>query len=185
MSSSVDDALALVRVVRQAVHPAAVVEILRHRQVRKQPAFLEHVADAAPVRRHVDARARIEQHACVERDAAAVRRHQARDHVDDRGLAGAGRAEQRGHAVRGFELRGDAESRRGVSRRRPRASSAPRGSARRRGARAIRTRSARPARSRWRRSPAAPRRHRRPGSACRCRSRPRSSAFRPECWRRR
>ena len=53
-----DDARRAAGVVRQAAHAAAVIEIVRDRQMRKQPAFLEHVADAAPVRRHVDARRR-------------------------------------------------------------------------------------------------------------------------------
>ena len=90
-----------------AAHPAAVVEIPRHRHVRKQPALLEHIADAAAVGRHVDPRGAVEQHVVVERDAAAVRRQQAGDHVDERGLAGAGRPEQRGRAARGLELGGD------------------------------------------------------------------------------
>ena len=50
-----DDACLLVGVVRQAIHAPPVVEILRDRHVREQPAVLEHVADAAPVRRHAEA----------------------------------------------------------------------------------------------------------------------------------
>ena len=52
------------RIVGEPAHAPAVVEIARDRQMRKQPAFLEHVADAAPVRRHVDA-ARAESNSTV------------------------------------------------------------------------------------------------------------------------
>ena len=71
--------------------------------MRKQPAFLEHIADAPAPGRHVDARRAVEQHVAVERDAAAVGPQQAGDHVDDAGLAGAGRPEQRGRAAVGRE----------------------------------------------------------------------------------
>ncbi len=77
--------------------------------MRKQPALLEHIADAPAVRRHVDARRGIEQHRIVERDAAAIGRDQPGDQVDERGLAGAGGSEQRGHAARALELRGERE----------------------------------------------------------------------------
>ena len=69
-----DDARALGRIVGNAVHPAAVVEITRDAHMREQPALLEHIADAAAVRRHVDARGAVEQHVLAERDAAAVGR---------------------------------------------------------------------------------------------------------------
>ena len=71
--------------------------------MRKQPRILEHVADAPPVRRHVDACGRVVERFAVERDDAAVRPQQAGDHVDQRGLAGAGRAEQAGDAALAFE----------------------------------------------------------------------------------
>jgi len=104
-----EDALALGGIGLDAAHPAAVIEILRHGEMGEQPSLLEHIADAAPVCRHVDARRAVEQHGVVERDAAAVRRHQSADHVDDRGLAGARRPEQRGDVPRAFEFRGDRE----------------------------------------------------------------------------
>src|SRR5215470_19883695 len=77
--------------------------------MRQQAAFLEHVADAAPVRRDVDAACGVEQHLVVIGDAPAVRLHQAGDHVDDRGLAAARRAEQGGRAADRLELRHDRE----------------------------------------------------------------------------
>src|SRR3546814_17172676 len=68
--------------------------------MRKQPALLEDIADAAPVRRHEDAAIRIDQQAAVDADAAAgIRSRQTGDQVDQRGLAGARAAEQRGDAV--------------------------------------------------------------------------------------
>ena len=168
-----------------AAHPAAVVEILRHREMREQPAFLEHVADAAAVRRHVDARCAVEQHGVVERDAAAVRRDQAGDHVDDRGLAGARRAEQRGDAARGSRTApssANSPSRFSTSTTSISVSviahaGAPREPFGRdqRGERDD---------DRDDDQPASPRRRRpAPGSACR--SRPRWSASRRGCWRRR
>ena len=93
------------RIGRVAAHPAAVVEIVLHAEMRKQPAFLEHIADAAAPGRHVDARRVVEQHLVVEHDAAAVRPQQAGDHVDDARLAGARRAEQDGGAAFAGELR--------------------------------------------------------------------------------
>ena len=94
---------------RDAAHAAAVIEILPHREMRKQPAFLEHITDAAAMRRHVDAGAGIEQHGLVERNRAAIGRHQTGDHIDDRSLAGARRTEQSGRATRGFELYAELE----------------------------------------------------------------------------
>ncbi len=71
--------------------------------MRKQPRVLKHVADAPPVRRHVNACGGVVQRFAVERDDAAVRPQQPCDHVDQRGLAGAGRAEQAGDAALAFE----------------------------------------------------------------------------------
>ena len=88
---------------REPVHAPAVVEILPHVEMRKQPRILKHVADPPPVRRHVNACGRVVQRFAVERDDAAVRPQQAGDHVDQRGLAGAGRAEQAGDAALAFE----------------------------------------------------------------------------------
>ena len=71
--------------------------------MRKQPRILKHVADPPPVRRHVNARGRIVERLAVERDDAAVGPQQSGDHVDQRTLAGAGRAEQAGDAALAFE----------------------------------------------------------------------------------
>ena len=88
---------------REAVHAPAVVEILPHVEMRKQPRILKHVADPPPVRRHVNACGRVVERLAVERDDAAVGPQQSCDHVDQRGLAGAGRAEQAGDAALAFE----------------------------------------------------------------------------------
>ena len=67
--------------------------------MRKQPAFLKYVSDMAPMRRHIDAVCGVEQLRAVQRDQAAVRREQTRNHIDDCGLAGARRSEQSGDAA--------------------------------------------------------------------------------------
>src|SRR5690348_1814941 len=66
--------------------------------MREQTAFLENVAEPAPVRWHVDAPLAVEQHLVAHRDAAARRRQQAGEGVDDRCLASARTAEQGGDA---------------------------------------------------------------------------------------
>ena len=88
---------------RQAIHAAAVIEILRDIEMRKQPRILKHAADPASVRGNVNPRIEIIEHIAVERDAAAIRPLQTRDHVDDRRLAGAGCAEQAGDATVALE----------------------------------------------------------------------------------
>src|SRR5580698_6283423 len=60
----------------------------------KQPRVLEYVTDAAPFGRDIDAACGIEEHAIVERYLARVRREEAGDHIDERGLAAAGGSEQ-------------------------------------------------------------------------------------------
>ncbi len=90
-----------------AGEPAAVEQVAPHREVREQPGVLEHVADAPPVARHVDAPSGVEQGLAVEQDAATVRPQETGDAVDDRGLAGTRTAEQGRDAVRGRE--GDVE----------------------------------------------------------------------------
>ena len=49
---------------------AAVVEIASHAQVRKKPGILEHHADAASLRRHIDAGFCVEQQPIIDRDLA-------------------------------------------------------------------------------------------------------------------
>ena len=56
--------------------------------------ILEHVADAALVRRHIDALRGVEEHRLVDANRAALRRGDARDRVDDAGLARAGATEE-------------------------------------------------------------------------------------------
>src|SRR5580693_3710064 len=87
------------RIGGMATHPAPIIEIALHAEMRKQPAFLEHITDAPPPGWYIDARRIIEQHLTVEHDAAAIGREQAGDHIDDAGLAGARGPEQDGRAA--------------------------------------------------------------------------------------
>jgi len=77
--------------------PPAVEQVLAHRQVREEPAFLEHVADPASVRRDAHPSAIVEQHLAVDEDAAPGRPDQAGEAVDQRCLPGAGVPEQGGY----------------------------------------------------------------------------------------
>ena len=67
--------------------------------MRKQPRILEHIADAAAMGRDMDARGGVVERLAVDGDDAAIGLQQSRDHVDQRGLAGAGGAEQSGDAA--------------------------------------------------------------------------------------
>src|SRR5579884_2885627 len=67
--------------------------------MREQPALLEHVADAALVRRHEDAALGVRRIRIKDRDVPALRPDQPGDRVDQRGLAGPGAAEQHGQPV--------------------------------------------------------------------------------------
>ncbi len=73
---------------------APVEQVAAHEHVGKERHVLRHVADMTMVRRQVDAGARRIQHAPVDGDGPAPGRPQARDRVENRGLAGAGRAEE-------------------------------------------------------------------------------------------
>ncbi len=88
---------------------AAVAQILPDRHMREQPRVLEDVADAAPVLGHEDARSRIGQHAPIGDDPALVRAQQPADQIDQRGLARARRAEQRGQPPARLEGRVERE----------------------------------------------------------------------------
>ena len=105
-----DDALEFLGVflglARPAAHAPAIVEVLPHAEMREQPALLEYVADAASMRRHVDAAGSVEQHRPVDGDGAAIGREQAGDHIHDRRLSRARRPEQRRHAARRIEAHG-------------------------------------------------------------------------------
>ena len=85
--------------------PAPVTQIGRHAQMRKQPRILEHHADAAFVLGYENSVAGVDQHPPVDGDAAALRADQPGDRVDQRGLAGTGRPEQRRQSARAFEGR--------------------------------------------------------------------------------
>src|SRR5262249_42567311 len=70
-------------------HAQAVADIGRHVHVREQRVVLKHDADLAPIRRD------IRDPLAVDGDLAAVRHQKAGDEVEQRGLAAAGRPEQR------------------------------------------------------------------------------------------
>src|SRR5262249_51910601 len=70
-------------------HAQAVADIRRHVHVGEQRVVLEHDADLAPIRRD------IRDPLAVDGDLAAVRHQKAGDEVEQRGLAAAGRPEQR------------------------------------------------------------------------------------------
>ena len=74
---------------RQAVLLQPEGDIARDGEMRKQRVALEHHVDRPPVRRHAG------QILAVEQDAARVRRLEAGEHAQQRGLAAAGRPEQR------------------------------------------------------------------------------------------
>src|SRR6478736_2141983 len=82
-----------------AAHPAPIVEISLDSEMRKQPAFLEHVADPPPPGRHRDACGIVKQSFTVEHNATTVRLEQPGNHIDDAGLAGAGWPKQSGRAA--------------------------------------------------------------------------------------
>ena len=79
----------------------AEADILGHREVRKERVALEDVADTSRLRRHVDAGCAVEEHAPVHDDATRVRCDESRQALQRQRLAGAGRAEQHGHAPAG------------------------------------------------------------------------------------
>src|ERR1700730_1898511 len=92
------DALELRGIVGEPVHAPPIVEILPDIEMRKQPRVLEHIADAAAMRREMQARWGVVEGLAVDRDDATIGLQQSRDHVDQRGLARTGGAEQPGHA---------------------------------------------------------------------------------------
>jgi len=85
----------IARALGRSPEEAAVQEIRAHVEVGQEAAFLEHVADAALVRRHVDPCC-IEKDGRVGDDAAAVRREEPGDGIEHAGLPGAGGPEERG-----------------------------------------------------------------------------------------
>ena len=74
---------------RHAVPPQAEGDVVRDGEMRKQRVALEHHVDRPLVRRHR------RDVLAVEQDAALVRRLEAGEHAQQRGLAAAGGAEQR------------------------------------------------------------------------------------------
>src|ERR1700730_17302789 len=66
--------------------------------MRKEPSLLEDISEPASFRRDVDALIGGEQHLAANRDAPAIGPRQPGQQVDERRLARAGAAEQRGDA---------------------------------------------------------------------------------------
>ena len=89
----IGDAPALRGVVGKSVHATPIVEVLPYVEMGKQPRILKHITDAAAVGRDMYTRRGVVERLAVHGDAAAIGREQPRDHVDQRGLAGAGGAE--------------------------------------------------------------------------------------------
>ena len=152
-----------------------VEQVAAHEHVGKERHVLRHVADVTMVRRQVDAGVRRVEHAPVDGDGAAPRRAQAGDRVEDRRLAGAGRAEERGGARVELDLRDEDETSPARARCRDRSRRAPLDEPvrrpQRRRTRSRPTRAA--ARAPWRPVPS-------PRSR---RSRPAACASRPGCCR--
>src|SRR5690606_29653615 len=162
--------------------PAAVEQVLPYREMGKQPAFLEDVADAAPVRREIDPGLGIEQDTVVYGNPAAVGAQQAGDHIDETALTRAGAAEQHGDSGTGRKSGGqlevpqppldiDLKHRGPASGHSPGATAAPTTAAPQAKARPTGARGA---------GPAPPR----PAPGSRCRSRAARSGSRRECWTR-
>ena len=87
--------------------PFAIGEVALHRQVRKQPRLLEHIADAPSVRQQVDAVRGVHHHRVADADPRKVGPDQPGDDIDQRGLAATRGAEHGGDAAgageRGFQ----------------------------------------------------------------------------------
>src|SRR5215470_6863607 len=67
--------------------------------MRKQRITLEHIADAARLRRNVDARDAVEEDAAIHHDATRAGSDQSRETLQRERLARAGRAEEHGDAA--------------------------------------------------------------------------------------
>jgi hypothetical protein len=104
-AEQLDDVLDLAGPAGTRCEPAPVKQVLPHGQVRKKAAFLEHVADVALVRRDEQAAFGIGQDIAIDDDPAVLGPAQPGDRVDERGLACAGTAEQRGQPARALEFR--------------------------------------------------------------------------------
>jgi hypothetical protein len=105
----VHDAPRLYGIAGERAHAPTIVEVARHGEMGKQATFLEHVADPAPVHRHIDAGGGLEQRSTIERDPSPVGRNQTGNHVDERGLARTRSAEQRGDAAGALKPHTDEE----------------------------------------------------------------------------
>ena len=97
-----------------AADPAPVFEIVSDSEVRKQPAFLENIADAAAPGRHIDLRGTVEHHFAIEFYAAAIRPQETGNHVDHAGFPRTRGPEQGCRAGFRSRKRRPARTRRGV-----------------------------------------------------------------------
>src|SRR5690606_1553427 len=61
--------------------PAAIFEILLDTEMGEQPRVLKYIADAAAVRRNVNARFRIDEHAAIDLDFTPFRFQEPADHI--------------------------------------------------------------------------------------------------------
>ncbi len=75
------------------------MQVLLHAQMRKKPRFLKHIAKAPFMRGREDAFLPIGQHRAIQFDPPLIRLRQPGNDAHHRGLAGAGAAEKRGHAL--------------------------------------------------------------------------------------
>src|SRR6056297_94372 len=85
--------------------PRRVTQVVAHREMRKQAAVLEYVAQPPPVHRQFHLVCPVEQHALVQHDAPLIRGQKAGDSFNDGCLAAAGSPEKHCHAVGRFECR--------------------------------------------------------------------------------
>ena len=83
---------------------ATIAEVFLGAQVWKEQVVLKHVANAAVLRRPINALGRGEEGLAVQGYFAAVRPHQSGDHVEQRGLARARRAVDGGNGVVALDI---------------------------------------------------------------------------------
>ncbi|MNT80319.1 hypothetical protein D3C72_2197600 [compost metagenome] len=83
--------------------PAAVMQILRHAEMREKPRLLKDITETAFMGRHEQSLFAIGQHLPIQQNLSLIRPQQACYDTDHRGLAGTGAPEQRGDAAFGDE----------------------------------------------------------------------------------
>ena len=83
--------------------PSAVMQVLRHAEMREEPRFLKNITEAAFMSRQEQPCSAICQHFTIKQNLSLIRPQQACYDADHRGFAGAGAPEQRGDAAFGGE----------------------------------------------------------------------------------